>query len=236
MIGADRIHGGGKELHYEALELPNATDEQLTVLVAYYDRKEGDEYIEYEGLKLYYDRIAVHAVNFHFDKRSFRFKATGYVHVDDGRQSNVYVRGADIGFVEGTPMIQLTYGAIDRISGKGLIDNGNISFEFEGEIDKAGRFVYQDKKRGISFTEGFYSFGVINDADNEVEFGGRIRASQMGVEIPLGKYDPPIDFTCTVRDRGDVSPDSFTIQFQSVPVVKTAGIITTGKIQIHRRY
>jgi hypothetical protein len=76
-IGIDRVHGGGKDIHYEKLSLPYTSDEQLDLLIVYYDRKESDRVIEYEGLKVYYYALAVHAIKIQFDKRDFTFKATG---------------------------------------------------------------------------------------------------------------------------------------------------------------
>ncbi len=237
LIGIDRVHGGGKDLHYEELSLPNAAEPRLHVLVAYYDRKENERYIEYDGIRLYYDALAVHATKVKLDKRHFTFKATGNAHVDDGQQSDVYVREADISFLGSSPTIQLTFGAIDQVSGKGSIDNNNISFEFGVDKDKAGQLTYQDKRLGISFSAGFWSFGVIDDEANEVEFGGSVKANVlMGKEEVRGRYYPAIDFTVTVRDGTNNSADTFSILFHSVPTVKYSGELSKGTIEVHRRY
>lgn len=237
LIGIDRVHGGGKGIHYEKLPLPHAADNPLDVLVVYEDRKESERYVEYEGIKLYFDALAVHAVNFQLDKKDFTFKATGNVHVDDGHQSDVYVRQADISFLGGSPQIQLTFGAVDRVSGKGSIDNNNVTFDFEVEKDKAGRLTYQDKQLGISFSAGFYSFGVVDDEANEVQFDGFVKANVlMGKEEVPGRYYAPIDFTVTVKDTGNVDTDAFSIMFHSVPIVKRSGTLSKGTIEVHRRY
>lgn len=233
LIGIDRIHGGGKDLHYEKLLLPLTSDERLSVLIAYYDRKENERFVEYEGIRLYYDALAVHAVNFQLDKRDFTFKATGNVHVDDGQQSDVYVRRADIGFLGTRATTQLTFGAVDRISGSGSIDNDNVSFEFEAEKDKAGRLSYQDKQLGISFSADFYSFGVIDDKANKVEFSGAARLGKG--EVP-GRYYPPTNFTVMVQDSGDPGTNTFSILLHSDPVVKRSGTLSKGVIEVHRRY
>lgn len=235
LIGIDRVHGGGKDLKYEKLSVPNAADQKLDALVAYNDRKEDERYIEYEGIRLYYDALAVHALNLQLDKRDFTFKATGNVHVDDGQQSDVYVRRADIGFLGSNPTIHSTFGAVARISGKGSIDNDNMSFEFVGEKDKTGRITYQDERRGISFSAEFWSFRVIDDDANEVEFTGSVKANiLMGKEEVPGRYYPAIGFTVTVQDRGSDDGDTFSIVFHSVTVLKRSGTLSKGNIEVYR--
>lgn len=239
LIGADRAYGGGTDIHYEKLSLPYTSDEQLDLLVVYEDRKEDDKFIKYNGVELYYDALAVYAVNMQLDKRSFRFKANGNVHVENNQQSRAYVRQADISFAGSTPVIELTFGAIDYISGKGSIEGDKVNFEFRIEKDRTGQFTYEDKKTGISFNTELYSFRVVDDEANKVEFIGAAKIAFSGSDEEmelLNYYTPPVGFSVTVQDNASTGADRFAISINLDRVIKRSGKLSKGYIEIHRKY
>lgn len=238
-----RLHDTGfgdtPTIHYDKLALPDPSDDRLSLLVEYENRKERRNSIEYDGAKLYYDTLAVSAVHLTLDKKDFKFKASGNVHVDNAQQDQAYVRQANVSFVRGTPIVQLMTGAIDYIRGKGSISGDNINFEFRIEKDRAGQFIYEDAKAGISFTAEVYSFGVIDDGANKVQFVGRakirFRRSEEDLK-PVADYDIPLQFIVTVQDNGDIAPDTFSISIDLDSVLKRSGKLSKGDIEVHRQY
>jgi hypothetical protein len=221
----DTGHGGGTEIHYENLMPPNSSERELDLLVKYSSRKEDANFIEYVNAKLYYDALAVSAINIQLDKKDFKFKATGKVIVDDGQQS-VDVRQADVHFAGSTPIVDLTYGAVDFISGKGSLDD-QVSFEFRIEKDRPGYFKYEDKKNGLSFTGEAISFSVINEALNKVEFDGDVNIK--GLERFF------FYFQVTAQDNLDTGADYISIKLP-FDRLNRSGKLSKGDIEVHRKY
>lgn len=238
-IPHDTGFGDTPKTYYEELALPDTLDSHLDLLVEYENRKEHGEFIEYNGATVYYDALAVSATTVKLNKRDLSFKATGNVHVDDGQRSHVYVRQADIRFAGSNPIVALTFGAVDYIRGKGSIGGDNINFDFRIDKDRAGQFTYEDKKAGISFTSKLYSFRVIDDGANKVEFVGRAQIKFRGGDEDLKvveDYNIPIQFVVVVQDNRNTGPDTFSISIDLDSVLKRSGSLSKGDIEAHRQY
>lgn len=235
----DTGYGDTPKLYYEELTPPHSADQQIGLLVQYERRNEGSDSIEYDGATLYYDTLTVSAISIVLDKRAFGFKAKGNVHVDNGQESGVYVKQADVSFVQGTFNLEFTLGAVDHISGKGSIDGDRIDFEFKIEKDHAGQFTYDDMKAGIGFSTEVYSFRVLDDAGGVVEIVGRAKIKPRGSkeDLKLVKdYNVPVQFVATVQDGGDLGPDTFSISIDLDSILKRSGKLSKGDIEVHRKY
>ena len=240
---AFRVHDTGysdsPKIYYEKLALPAASDEELDLLVEYENRKDQGDAIEYDRARLYYDAVAISAMNLKLDKKNFRFKAIGNIHIDDGHHSGVYVRQADIHFSRSEPIIEATLGAIDHVSGHGSIDSDTATFEFVIEKDHVGRLSYRDNKLGLSFTsDDIMSFRVVDDEAGRVEFNGSARIKfDRAVEIdPETNYIVPINFQVTVQDTANAGPDTFSIKIELSHVLTRSGQLSKGEIRTRRAY
>ena len=225
------------ERYYEKLVPPDATEDQLDLLVEYRKRKEHGNLVEYEGARLYYDALAVSAISIVLDKRDFSFRATGNVRIDKDQQSEIYVKQTDIHFNNGVPDVRMQLGAIDYVSGKGSIEGGNVTFEFSIMKDQTGKFSYEDKELGISLIADIVSFRVVNDDAGEVQFTGTASiAPDREAVAGRGQYTLPATFIVTVQDKGGNGIDLFSISVDPWPKLNRSGLLSNGNIRIHRAY
>jgi hypothetical protein len=215
------------QIAYESFSPPNGSDTSLQLLIEYSVRQEKNGIIEYRGASITYDFLTVVADHASFDRARLRVEAEGNVIVQSGKES-LRVKSAAVNFQARDPIVSLSTGVIESVSGEGWIESEGVSFRLDVTAPHTGYLVYRDRKAGITIESiGIHSFRVDDDLKSVVTFTGVGRVN--------GSLAVP--FTVTVRDGAKgTGPDTFVIKFDGSALERNGrmGPLSRGDLLVRR--